>query len=131
MSCTRKASFAIRHGSSSRAGMRSRRNAALLALALVALTAANYSGRLIDVVYAKGQFRDPAWVEFARWNALSQKCGAAGACAGCADGRELLRAPHRCRVRERPVSRSGMGRVRALECALAEMRRCWRLRWLR
>jgi hypothetical protein len=50
----------------------SRRNAGWLALALVALTAANYSGRLIDVVYAKGMFRDPAWVEFARWNALSR-----------------------------------------------------------
>ena len=49
-----------------------RRNAGLLGLALVALTAANYSGRLIDVVYAKGMFRDPAWVEFARWNALSR-----------------------------------------------------------
>ena len=49
-----------------------RRNAALLALSLVVLTAANYSGRLIDVLYAKGQFRDPAWVEFARWNALSR-----------------------------------------------------------
>jgi hypothetical protein len=44
-----------------------RRNAGLLALALAALIAANYSGRLIDVVYAKGMFRDPAWVEFARW----------------------------------------------------------------
>ena len=50
----------------------SRRNASLLGLVLVALTAANYSGRLIDVVYAKGMFRDPAWVEFARWNALSR-----------------------------------------------------------
>ena len=50
----------------------SRRNAGLLAFVLVALTAANYSGRLIDVVYAKGMFRDPAWVEFARWNALSR-----------------------------------------------------------
>ena len=49
-----------------------RRNAALLALALIVLTAANYSGRLIDVVYAKGRFRDPAWVEFARWNAFSR-----------------------------------------------------------
>jgi hypothetical protein len=49
-----------------------RRNAILLALALALLTAANYSGRLIDVVYAKGMFRDPAWVEFARWNALSR-----------------------------------------------------------
>ncbi len=49
-----------------------RRNAALLALALVALIGANFSGRLIDVVYAKGMFRDPEWVEFARWNALSR-----------------------------------------------------------
>ncbi len=49
-----------------------RRNAGLIALAVVALTAANYSGRLIDIVYAKGMFRNPAWVEFARWNALSR-----------------------------------------------------------
>ena len=49
-----------------------RRNAALLVLALIVLIAANYSGRLIDVVYAKGMFRDPKWVEFARWNALSR-----------------------------------------------------------
>jgi hypothetical protein len=49
-----------------------RLNAGLLAVALTALTAANYSGRLIDVIYAKGVFRDPAWVEFARWNALSR-----------------------------------------------------------
>jgi spermidine synthase len=49
-----------------------RRKAALLALALVALIGANHSGRLIDVVYAKGMFRDPSWVEFARWNALSR-----------------------------------------------------------
>jgi len=49
-----------------------RRNAGMLLLALVALTAANYSGRLFDIVYAKGMFRDPAWVEFARWNALSR-----------------------------------------------------------
>jgi len=49
-----------------------RRNAALLTLALLALIGANYSGRLIDVVYAKGVFRDPSRVEFARWNALSR-----------------------------------------------------------
>jgi len=49
-----------------------RRNAGVLVLALAILTGANYSGRLIDVVYAKGMFRDPAWVEFARWNALSR-----------------------------------------------------------
>ncbi len=40
--------------------------------ALVLLIAANHSDRLIDVVYAKGMFRDPEWVEFARWNALSR-----------------------------------------------------------
>lgn len=49
-----------------------RRNGSFLALGLVVLTAANYSGRLIDVIYAKGKFRDPSWVEFARWNALSR-----------------------------------------------------------
>jgi len=49
-----------------------RRNSALLAVVLAALTAANYSGRLVDIVYAKGKFRDPAWVEFARWNAISR-----------------------------------------------------------
>jgi hypothetical protein len=50
----------------------SRRNAGIAALALAALIAANHSGRLIDIVYAKGMFRDPSWVEFARWNALSR-----------------------------------------------------------
>jgi spermidine synthase len=49
-----------------------RQIAGMLALALAALIGANHSGRLIDVVYAKGMFRDPAWVEFARWNALSR-----------------------------------------------------------
>jgi spermidine synthase len=49
-----------------------RRWSAGLGLALIALTALNYRGRLIDVIYAKGMFRDPAWVEFARWNALSR-----------------------------------------------------------
>ena len=51
---------------------RTRRNAGLLALALAALIGANHSGRLIDVVYAKGMFRDPSWVEYASWNALSR-----------------------------------------------------------
>ncbi len=36
------------------------------------LIAANHSGRLIDITKAKGKFRDPAWVEFARWNAISR-----------------------------------------------------------
>jgi len=52
---------------------RSERNLArVLAIIFVALIAANHSNRLIDVVYAKGKIRDPAWVEFSRWNALSR-----------------------------------------------------------
>jgi spermidine synthase len=43
-----------------------------LAVLFVVLIAANHSNRLIDVIYAKGMFRDPGWVEFARWNALSR-----------------------------------------------------------
>jgi spermidine synthase len=43
-----------------------------LAATFVLLITANHSNRLIDVVYAKGAFRDPAWVEFSRWNALSR-----------------------------------------------------------
>ena len=39
---------------------------------LLVLIGANHSGRLIDVVYAKGVFRDASWVEFARWNAISR-----------------------------------------------------------
>jgi hypothetical protein len=39
---------------------------------LMLLIGANYSGRLIDVVYAKGIFRDASLVEFARWNAISR-----------------------------------------------------------
>jgi spermidine synthase len=46
--------------------------AGLLAVALLTLIVANHSGTLIDVVYAKGKIRDPAWVEFARWNAISR-----------------------------------------------------------
>ncbi len=49
-----------------------RRMAALLGLIFLSLIVANHAGRLIDVVYAKGMFRDPAWVEFARWNAISR-----------------------------------------------------------
>jgi spermidine synthase len=49
-----------------------RRNAVLVGLALAAVILANHSGRWIDVVYAKGMFRDPKWVEFARWNAISR-----------------------------------------------------------
>jgi len=49
-----------------------RRRLTFIALLLVATIAANYTGRLIDVVYAKGVLRDKAWVEFARWNAISR-----------------------------------------------------------
>jgi spermidine synthase len=49
-----------------------RKVASGLVAAFLLLIAANHSSRLIDVVYAKGMFRDPAWVEFARWNALSR-----------------------------------------------------------
>jgi spermidine synthase len=43
-----------------------------LAGLFVVLIAVNHSNRLIDVIYAKGMFRDRSWVEFARWNALSR-----------------------------------------------------------
>ena len=49
-----------------------RKGAASLAAALAILIALNYSGRLIDVVYAKGIRRDKSLVEFARWNAISR-----------------------------------------------------------
>src|SRR5580698_446405 len=51
---------------------RARRLAGGLVILFVALIAANHSNRLFDVIYAKGVFRDPAWVEFAHWNALSR-----------------------------------------------------------
>ncbi|PYX30071.1 MAG: hypothetical protein DMG77_10770 [Acidobacteria bacterium] len=51
---------------------KARQTTGLFVVGLLALIAANDSGRLIDVVYAKGMFRDPAWVEFAQWNALSR-----------------------------------------------------------
>ena len=49
-----------------------RRAAGALLAACLMLIAGNLSDRLIDVVYAKGLLRNPAWVEFARWNALSR-----------------------------------------------------------
>jgi hypothetical protein len=51
---------------------KSRRSAAGRAAFVLVLIAVNYSGRLFDIVYAKGGFRDAAWVEFARWNAISR-----------------------------------------------------------
>jgi hypothetical protein len=49
-----------------------RRVTLTVASILLALIAANHSGKLYDVLYAKGVFRDPAMVEFARWNAISR-----------------------------------------------------------
>ncbi len=55
------------------ANSRGMRNAAVaIAGILVVLIAVNYSGRLIDVIYAKGMLRNKSWVEFARWNAISR-----------------------------------------------------------
>jgi hypothetical protein len=54
------------------AGSRARKSAAGRALFVLVLIALNYSGKLFDIVYAKGGFRDSAWVEFARWNAISR-----------------------------------------------------------
>lgn len=51
---------------------KARRSGAGRALFLLVLIAINYSGKLFDIVYAKGGFRDSAWVEFARWNAISR-----------------------------------------------------------
>jgi hypothetical protein len=49
-----------------------RRAGYVLAAVFVMLGIANYSGKLIDVIYAKGAYRDPRWVEYARWNAISR-----------------------------------------------------------
>jgi hypothetical protein len=50
----------------------SRKPGLVLTSVLILLIAANYSGRLIDVVYAKGLFQDKSWVLFSRWNAISR-----------------------------------------------------------
>ena len=52
--------------------LRVRWAAGLIAVAYLALIGVNHSGRLIDIIYAKGMRRDASWVEFARWNALSR-----------------------------------------------------------
>ncbi len=54
------------------AGSRTRLIALGAAGAFALLIAANHSGKWIDIVYAKGVFRDPRWVEFAKWNAISR-----------------------------------------------------------
>ena len=43
-----------------------------MAAVFVLLIAANYSGKIIDVIYAKGVYRDPKCVEYSRWNAISR-----------------------------------------------------------
>src|SRR5438309_540798 len=53
-------------------GARLRKAAYAVALVFMLLIAANYSGKLVDVIYAKGLYRDPQWVEYARWNAISR-----------------------------------------------------------
>jgi spermidine synthase len=49
-----------------------RRLTVALTSAILLLIAVNHSSKLLDIVYAKGKFRNPAWVEFARWNAISR-----------------------------------------------------------
>jgi len=49
-----------------------RKLASGIGAAFLLIIAANHSGKLIDVIYAKGRLRDPSWVEFARWNAISR-----------------------------------------------------------
>ena len=43
-----------------------------LATVFAVLIAANFTGKFVDIIYAKGLFRDPQWVEFAKWNAISR-----------------------------------------------------------
>jgi spermidine synthase len=50
----------------------SRRTAAIWAVLLAVVAVANYSGKLVDIVYAKGMRRNEPWVAYARWNALSR-----------------------------------------------------------
>jgi len=44
----------------------------IAAAALLALIILNHSGRLLDIIYAKGILRDRSWVEFSKWNAISR-----------------------------------------------------------
>jgi len=49
-----------------------RRTAIALMVILAALLAANYNGKLIDIVFAKGLRRDRPWMLYAKWNAISR-----------------------------------------------------------
>src|ERR1043165_341591 len=44
----------------------------VLVAACLATIGLNYSGKIFDILYAKGEFRNPQRVEFARWNAISR-----------------------------------------------------------
>lgn len=48
------------------------RLAQLLVVIMLAFVAWSHHGRKMDVIYAKGLLRDPKWVEFAKWNAISR-----------------------------------------------------------
>lgn len=51
---------------------RQKRISGAFAVGYLLLIGLNHSGKLIDIIYAKGLRRDASWVEFARWNALSR-----------------------------------------------------------
>jgi spermidine synthase len=55
------------------ADAKQQRNVAMaVAVAFAILIAANYRGKLIDIVYAKGVRRDQPWMLWAKWNAISR-----------------------------------------------------------
>src|SRR5215510_7186111 len=51
---------------------RTRILAVIQAAIFAVLMVGNLNGRWTDVIYAKGVFRDPQWVEFSQWNAISR-----------------------------------------------------------
>ncbi|MBV9481796.1 MAG: hypothetical protein JO249_13725 [Acidobacteria bacterium] len=46
--------------------------AAAVAVFFAALISLNLAHPFLDITYAKGVYRDPSWVEYARWNAISR-----------------------------------------------------------
>lgn len=51
---------------------RARAMALVQAGVFLLLMTSNLSGKWTDVVYAKGIYRDPKWMEFSKWNAISR-----------------------------------------------------------
>src|SRR5215475_11057612 len=51
---------------------RTRILAVIQAAIFAVLMVGNLNGRWTDVIYAKGVFRNPQWVEFSKWNAISR-----------------------------------------------------------